>query len=222
MGFGGTAAPGGYCSGTCTDDAQCGAGGVCAGAFAAASLAGSCMKACQTDTDCARAGYECVAGLELPDGGVPGVGELPPQPNTCQPKPATVNLDDGVVGKACSSDADCGDGTCATTIGGVFNFGGTPTPGGYCTGACTEDAHCGAGGECVNLIPFGNMAGSCYRACGASCDREGYACGPVVSGNIPGGGGGFQIPEACVPEAAEPDAGTPEPDAGTPDLDGGV
>jgi hypothetical protein len=180
-----------------------------------------CQRACDDDRDCDREGYVCSEGL-----GFPGTSA----PSTCLPAPETVKIRDGFVGDACRFDLQCGGGTCADALGAfeVFgqSFGGTPTPDGYCSGACTEDADCGRDGLCVNLLPFGNTAGACYLACGSACTRPGYVCAPVMVG---AGGLGIDIPEACVPERVqEEDAGVPDaggPDAGAPDAgeaDGGA
>jgi hypothetical protein len=223
-GFGGTAAPGGYCSGTCSQDSDCGEGGACVGAISLAGLAnvkGNCEKTCTKDADCDRSKYYCAAGLQIPGNlPIPGLGGT--QPSTCQPRPDTVELPDGVVGKKCSSDKQCGPGTCADRLGGFTyggqTYGGQTAPGGYCTGPCLQDSDCGENGVCVNLLGgAGGQAGACYLNCD-SCTRKDYECGPVARfggrGGAGGGGASGQIPEACVPVPAAPDAGTMEPDAG--------
>jgi hypothetical protein len=51
--------PGGYCSGVCVDDADCGTDGACVrGAYGSA---GTCYESCTVDSDCAREGegYTC-------------------------------------------------------------------------------------------------------------------------------------------------------------------
>jgi hypothetical protein len=230
MSIGGTPAPDGYCTGACADDSNCGAGGVCAGALGG-FLNGTCQAACEEDTDC-REGQICNAGFQIPDGGIPmgdgGMGlpggggmQLPPQPSTCLPKPEVDQLADNKAGSACSTDADCGGGTCADMIGGFEIFGqlvgATAAPGKYCTGRCTEDAQCGAGGTCV--VVFGG-AGSCYGSCmeDDDCTRDGYTCsapfgggmgGGMGGGGMGGGMGGANVPDVCFPGEDDPaDAGT--------------
>lgn len=172
-------APGGYCTGGCMTDADCGSGGSCAGAFAGiagiGATLGSCLKGCATDGDC-RDGYRCVDGLGMPvsnaaNGGAaanPAMGLL--GPNTCQPRPATDKLADGIVGSRCATDGDCGDGRCMTMATT------TTYPGGYCTGACLEDAECGSNGSCTLGLLGG--VGTCYLNCSSDsdCSREGYRC----------------------------------------------
>jgi hypothetical protein len=157
----GTTYPGGYCSGRCTTDADCGARGLCTPS--ALGGIGSCSLRCDTDADCSRDGYRCRAPG--------GVGRCSPGP-----KP----LPDGVVGNACASDADCGGGpmTCSSTLGGA------DAPGGYCTARCAVNADCGSGGVCVEGVDIVTLlAGICIRSCTPpnGC-RKGYTCLPL-SGN---------------------------------------
>jgi hypothetical protein len=161
-------------------DGDCGKGGTCAGAFPGvmgvlAPTPGTCLAQCLHADDC-REGYRCVNGLGLPlaanggtgspDGGLASLLG----PNTCQPKPETDKLPDGVVGSACSADSDCTPGSCAQMLGL------TRYPGGYCTGRCLEDADCGSSGICNAGLP--GSSGSCSKICGsdADCGREGYRC----------------------------------------------
>ena len=104
-------------------------------------------------------------------------------PNTCRPAPATDRLDDEVAGRACDEDGDCEGGRCATMRGGFMGQGGSELPGGYCSGACLEDSHCGSGGRCVPS-PLPGAAGSCYSVCDedADCERDGYRCRTLAQG----------------------------------------
>lgn len=169
-------APGGYCSATCTTNTDCGEGGVCSGAFpgfgGAAATPGRCMQSCESAEDC-RDGYRCVNALGMAPSGNP----MDPTaallgPNACQPTPATTKLTDGVTGKACAEDKECGQGRCAKSEM-MMTY-----PDGYCTGACLQDADCGAGGSCT-LPAIGSGAGSCYSSCQTNGDsdcRKGYRC----------------------------------------------
>jgi hypothetical protein len=184
-GFGGEnmEAPGGYCSTTCTANADCGAGGTCSGAFAGAG--GRCLKSCSAASDC-REGYRCVNALGMPVAG--GAGMQDPTggllgASACEPIPATTQLADGIVGAPCTGAADCGAGRCQTGNEMMMY------PGGYCTGACLQDSDCGANGSCT--LPLTGGAGTCYRGCQSDKDcREGYRC--RLNGNL----------QQCVPGAA--------------------
>ena len=153
-----TMAPGGYCMGSCVSLTDCGTGGTCVrpmGMGMGMSQPGQCYETCNADTDC-REGYLCG-----------------PITSTCRPAPPTDQLGDNVAGTMCGADADCGDGLCLMMRGMGANA--TPFPGGYCSGACLSDAHCGAGGICRRT---GAGAGRCYDGCmtDADCTRDGYRC----------------------------------------------
>ena len=129
-------APGGYCSGECTTNADCGGGGTCSGAFPGiggiGATRGRCLQSC-TETSGCRTGYRCVnllGQMAAADGGTATDPTGLLNASTCQPLPATDKLADDIVGSACGADADCGDGRCMTMATG------TTYPGGYCTGAC--------------------------------------------------------------------------------------
>jgi len=221
----GAAFPGGYCTGRCLTDADCGERALCdpgaAGALGLGSVnAGTCYRSCAQDGDCGRDGYRCRSGA----GGaarrcIPGSKPLP----------------DGTVGKACAADGECGGAamSCVTQMQ-VFNasaFNGMMVnaaqltsqlgyPGGYCSQRCVEDIDCGAGGSCVGgLGAFGGAyaTGTCFKRCGAASDcREGYSCGSQgLSGMLPAGampGSGAAAPSQTTvcfvqPPAAGADAG---------------
>jgi hypothetical protein len=82
-----------------------------------------------------------------------------------------------VIGSACDSNDDCGNGTCQKSVQ-VVN---TPYPGGYCTAPCRSDGECGDDGVCVPGLR--GQIGSCYLGCdeATGCSRDGYLC-RVVSG----------------------------------------
>jgi len=226
-------APGGYCSGPCTADTDCGAGGACAGAFPAIplllpdGLAGACQQVCKKDADC-RKGYICndpaAAGggaggatTGMGTGGMTGGPALPPQPATCIPKAVVADLSDEA-GKACAADADCGTrGRCAMgSIGGFGGQGGTPVGESYCTGDCLVNDDCGTGGVCIGAN--GNNPGDCYLGCKTvdeDCTREGYYC--ALTGQIEGNMMVIQEgANACVLKPAP----EPLPEAGMPDAGG--
>src|SRR6185312_7674186 len=169
-------APGGYCSGSCTTNTECGEGGACSGAipsFAGTTpTPGRCLKGCESADDC-REGYRCVNSLGM----APSNNPMDPTaaflgPNVCQPVPPVTKLQDGTTGKACQEDSQCGQGRCFKTEA-MMTY-----PDGYCSGSGLTDADCGTGGSCT-LPTFGSGAGSCYATCQVNGDadcREGYRC----------------------------------------------
>lgn len=218
----GSAYPGGYCSGRCLTDADCGERALCdlgaAGAFGLGSAnAGTCYRSCTADAECGRDGYRCRGGAgNAAKRCIPGA------------KP----LADGTVGKTCSADAECGGAamSCITQMQ-VFNAGAfngqmvnasqlttqVSYPGGYCSQRCVEDVDCGAGGSCVGgLGAFGGAfaAGTCYKSCGADGDcRAGYRCGNPGPSGLPGimpmAGAAASTTKVCFvqPPATGQDAG---------------
>lgn len=152
--------PGGYCTGSCLADSDCGAKGSCTPGLVGG--AGTCYLSCGSDADCKRDGYRCRANGDR-----------------MQCVPGAAPLQDGVVGTACTGDAECGGAamSCGTRLGRYA------APGGYCTQRCVNSSDCGAGGVCVGGAGggFGGGAnGTCYKGCAdASGCRQGYTCGPA-------------------------------------------
>jgi hypothetical protein len=150
--------PGGYCTGRCLEDADCGKNGSCTPGLAGG--AGTCYLRCAGDSDCKRDGYRCRATATATMQCVPGAAPLP----------------DNVSGRACTADADCGNAamSCGTRLGRYA------APGGYCSQRCVDATDCGAGGVCVGGRGGTTAAGTCYKGCadGSEC-REGYTCGPA-------------------------------------------
>jgi hypothetical protein len=155
-----TEAQEGYCTTDCDSDSRCGLGGACS--VLAGEQSGECMATCAGNEDC-RKGYICAGGGRAGALMVMGM---------CQPKAETGQLEDGTVGQACVSDANCRGGTCASA-----SPLGTKLPGNYCTARCFEDSECGSGGACL-LLEGSSEAGNCYDACSSDedCTREGYRC----------------------------------------------
>ncbi len=215
FGMGVIPAPGGYCTGECLTDMDCGEGGTCTGAISnipgIAPIRGQCLAGCDGNDDC-RDGYRCVNALGMPQTGAADAGVVDPTggllgANSCQPRPETDQLPNGVVGSACTEDANCDDGRCMTmsTL--------TAFPGGYCTGRCLEDAECGADGVCTAGALGG--VGTCYLGCAsdADCDRDGYRCRAAQGTGI----------MRCVPGAAPlPDNTAGKACAGDADCGGGA
>jgi hypothetical protein len=190
--------PGGYCTGRCLQDSDCGDNGVCTPG--AAGGTGSCYRKCTKDSDCGRDGYRCRAsGTDSGSLCEPGVKPLPDQTS----------------GKACAADADCGGNamSCVTTTSGRNP---TTYPGGYCTQTCVDNSDCGAGGVCTGPYAAFGM-GSCYKTCSAASDcRDGYTCRALQQGGM--GMAATTAPTVCaLPPAMRPT----DRDAGT-DLDAGM
>jgi hypothetical protein len=103
--------------------------------------------------------------------------------DTCQPEPQPLGLDDG---EACTSDSDCGGGTCIPH---------PEWPDGYCTTmGCETRVDCATEvGGVDNRCLQGRGFDLCVRMCDSSEEcREGYTCQPVGGGQsfcAPGGGG---------------------------------
>jgi hypothetical protein len=107
--------PGSYCSGSCFQDSQCGAGGGCL-VLEGSSDAGHCFARCQSDADCTRQGYRC--------------HQVGPGFDACYPAPA--QLGDYSAGTACSTDLDCAPGSCASQLpfASLLGDGNVAAPGG--------------------------------------------------------------------------------------------
>jgi hypothetical protein len=155
----------GFCTRSCEASYECGADGVCSGS----QDAKQCFAACREQSQC-RDGFVC-------SGEVQG-GRLT-LPGACRPKRQADDLDDGVAGRACASDADCAGGYC-----GVENLLGTSYPGNYCTARCYEDEHCGRGGVCL-WTRISSDPGYCLQGCGsdADCTRDDYGCWELSDGS---------------------------------------
>jgi hypothetical protein len=153
-------APGGYCTMDCDTDSLCGVTGQCA--VPSGESAGECLASCTDAAQC-RDGYACVGA---------GAGGGLRISGTCQPRPSSGRVSDGVVGLGCATAADCGGGACARTspLGPEF-------PGNYCTARCFDDQACGSGGGCL-VDPGSTAAGTCFARCKSDeeCTREGYRC----------------------------------------------
>lgn len=148
--------PGGYCSGECESDADCGSAGVCD--------RGVCLDRCVDSIEC-RGGFVCY-GLPDVDYGVCGY-------NSSEDVPTTPNI-----GIECTASIECRgpEGLAGACIperraeGAESGF-----PGGMCVGVgCGSDDECGAGSVCASLTDVG----MCLPACEDTSEcRDGYVCG---------------------------------------------
>lgn len=82
----------------------------------------------------------------------------------------------GGIGDPCTDDTACkvGPSPKCWKSNVLNNTANPPTPGGYCSAACTADAQCGAGNRCVNLGPGSFCLAGCSNA--TTCRHPGYAC----------------------------------------------
>lgn len=82
----------------------------------------------------------------------------------------------GGIGDPCTDDTGCkvGPSPKCWKSNVLNNTSNPPTPGGYCSAACTADAQCGAGNRCVNLGPGSFCLAGCSNA--TTCRHPGYAC----------------------------------------------
>jgi hypothetical protein len=129
-------------------------------------------------------------------------------PTICQEKPETVMIEEGAVGRACSEG--CPGGKCDALPPAV-------TPGGYCSGKCFRDEHCGDNGACVQDVATLTLGlpGRCLLRCTdhAECRQsDGYGCWMLP----------WVRPDThkyCVPEQLLRD-GPPRPGPGDADAGG--
>ncbi|HLM71714.1 MAG TPA: hypothetical protein VK459_03450 [Polyangiaceae bacterium] len=105
------------------------------------------------------------------------------------PADAKADAYEGVIGRACELDADCGDGYRCHT----------PAPNGYCTVNCSVDVPCPSGSVC-SPVPYSRVMGACMRPCSSAAEcRPEYACDYVEA--FPGDPGS---PKSPVPVCWEP------------------
>jgi hypothetical protein len=208
---------GSACTGTCETDKNCGAGGDCV--LAVAGQPGLCAKICTGTSDC-MSGQDCRENIALgdaindvltvvQDAGISLAGldagvEVRNLPKTCGESLGTVQLANGTVGKACSTNDMCAPGECITSLNIALAL-----PAGYCTGKCLSDDQCGAGGVCYKDLgsAFFKLEGRCLLACSGSASgcRAGQECRSSQAL--------LDSKTYCLPPA--PDAGAPAVDAGT-------
>ncbi|MBI5548694.1 MAG: hypothetical protein HY901_32840 [Deltaproteobacteria bacterium] len=137
-----------HCGEPFCGDAVCAADESCATCPADCSPLG--MGACSGSCDPTAAAPSCA----------PGFACVPTRDGALNPEP--FRLGDGVCGKACATDLDCGEARC------VFAQGLTST--GLCAMGCTGNEDCAAGHSCVALESGG---GRCL---------PGTGCDPATSG----------------------------------------
>lgn len=183
--------PGGYCTGNCLANSDCGEGAECSQGFGGP---GTCYRTCEADGDCGREGYRCRGNTFAPNSAKRCVPGMEP-------------LADGIVGSECTADDDCGGAAMSC----ITMNGDRVLPGGYCSGGCVEDVDCGAGAFCVGSVGSigGAGTGFCYLGCESVSDcREGYVCEAVGFAAMGGTGRTACTLPAPAP-ADDADAGTP-------------
>jgi len=171
----------GVCSGACQNDKHCGAGGTCTKPVSGGD--GACVKICSANSECAQ-GQDCREGIALGDlfegiaGAVADAGisiegldagnvQVTNLPKTCGPSLGTVDLPDGVVGKACTMHTQCTPGECLTDVNIFERFSS-----GYCSGKCLTNDQCGKGATCYKnvLAEISKSNGLCLLTCSAQAD----------------------------------------------------
>jgi len=166
---------GGYCSSTCTSDADCGSDSHCENF---GTLGGACLANCMSATDCRTPGYACFGSFGgcFPDGNLtcdPSAGD-----GTC----TLGKLAGGCVRSAlgtgntgqCRESCEVGVGTCAADTNGprhcVFSDGthdstqaatGDKFKGGLCDGVVTNPGPIADDVDC-NYIAAGQTTGAHY------------------------------------------------------------
>ncbi|MBI5510202.1 MAG: S8 family serine peptidase [Deltaproteobacteria bacterium] len=155
---------GGYCSTTCTD--ACPGNATC---FSTGN-GGYCLASCASIADC-RAGYDCLSPDGQPPVCLPSCTVNGCNPGeTCDPKSGEC-VHDGPngPGAACTADVQCAkNGWCIDWM-----------PDGYCVIDCYAAADCAAGSHCVPLGRFDACLPQCERR--SDC-RPGYSCWPEADG----------------------------------------
>ena len=97
-----------------------------------------------------------------------------------------MGLGAGVLGRACTSASECGNGgTCASvqtfgmlsTLLSLLGVRNLPAPNGYCTRSCSNNSDCGADGACLGALS-GFLLGECRKTCSTDtdCRQDGYEC----------------------------------------------
>lgn len=186
---------GGYCTKTCAQDADCGAGSHCSTAQA------QCVKNCSQNSDC-RMGYVCTdddgdrAKECVPAQGAPG--DACTADNTCRGADAVCDLaadgvfKDGYCSKPCTNHQSCGaGGNCLTSPNSTEKS---------CVGACNSDSDCrGQGYVCLDknndglkeCLATNNGPGTYGDACAGlwECGNTTPNCVTNISGTaqFPGG-----------------------------------
>ena len=164
----------GYCSASCTSNADCPAGSHC-GNQNPTTGAGLCVADCTGDGDCRADGYTCfdwdsstVASTECAPGGT----------------------GDGLQGEACEGVWECDGGAGAFCVTDDSGW-----PDGYCVlGGCTANADCSANAHC-GFFDTTTGEGVCLGNCGTDADcRADYGCFDLDAD---------QVPE-CLPEGDGP------------------
>jgi len=138
---------------------------------------------CGADTDCRGPEYTChQADMN--------------GPRECAP----VGVGSGVVGDACTSNADCGFGEDWICLREDAGFRG-----GSCSRTCLVDGDCGSGSHC-GFVPAAGGEGACMPDCGSDtdCRLDGYVCQNADSdpGSVtecfPGGTGTGAVGSPCA------------------------
>ncbi|RMG10901.1 MAG: hypothetical protein D6729_18845, partial [Deltaproteobacteria bacterium] len=166
----------------------------CAGGERAQCVDGQCTRGCEQSGECppgtACKGGRCVIACSSDAECRPG--------EVCDTTTGEcVGGGKGAAGSPCQSDAECNEGLC-------YDEARTGYRGGYCTGICTPELPCSAGGHCGLLaMAEGTPVGRCFGDCSADADcRSGYRCydgdGDGVSECLPYGGGAGAVGDACT------------------------
>lgn len=168
------------------------------------------------------------------------VSEPEPEAAPAPAPPSEPAAPPGLVGAACTQDADCSQAPpfpliCVTNqangFPGITASGSTLQPvggpaGGYCSRACGGDGECGVGARCLNHSSGAFCYAGCDRAqreaqcvgggpqaCAATDDGAGSACYPLCQSHEQCGAGRFCDPSSglCVAQRREAAGGVGAP-----------
>ena len=200
--------PSGYCTQTCTSDAQCGAGATC-GFDPSNSNARICLKTCPQggSTGGCRPGYVCESRATPSTSSAAACVPGCTSPATCGSATTcdTRGFCCGANGYACCNGNSCeaglgcdGDGYCKPMLGNIGaactqnaqcqsnnclpQQSGGAWSGGVCTQNCSASMQCPQGSRCADALSQDICLQSCSSPGGQSTCRSGYVCDKGWSG----------------------------------------
>lgn len=175
-----TVTPSGTVGAACSDDAECGANGLCITSLPAGYCSIQCNAAeCPGGSSCWNFGDDvgafCLKDCQSSGECRQGDGYICDGDNTCWPDEGSTNTGDSPVGGACQTDSDCGDAG-AFCYPAEFDGEWTGFFEGYCMIPDCSANSCPGGSVCVEVFADGGTA--CLDSCDGGADgcNQGYGC----------------------------------------------